>query len=198
MPGPTTNWSPVRSHKRASSSACCGLSWARPGIGKKTRINQSRRNTLSLERAVTVHGANARTLYGFLGVRLIVVDEPAAVTDDMWSALATSAGQTRIAYSSAWAPSRQRPSLIGGPRLIARGSRPGVARHDSTGKSGDVGPVADYPARESACVRQSDTPEDAPTRAGRSPARRTAPGSVLVASIKPAHGRRGDGVDRHA
>ncbi len=45
---------------------------------------------------VTVHGANAKTLYGFLGVRLLVVDEPAAVTDDMWAALATSAGKTRM------------------------------------------------------------------------------------------------------
>ena len=31
-----------------------------------------------------VHGANAKTLLGFLGVRVLVVDEPAAVNDAMW------------------------------------------------------------------------------------------------------------------
>ena len=74
---------------------------------------------------VTVHGANARTLYGFLGVRLLVVDEPAAVTDDMWSALATSAGKTRmlILCVGTIAPAAK-PHWW--PELIARGSRPGV------------------------------------------------------------------------
>ena len=74
---------------------------------------------------VTVHGANARTLYGFLGVRLLVVDEPAAVTDDMWAAIATSAGKTRmlILCVGTIAPATK-PHWW--PELIARGCRPGV------------------------------------------------------------------------
>ena len=74
---------------------------------------------------VTIHGANARTLYGFLGVRLLVVDEPAAVTDDMWAAIATSAGKTRmlILCVGTIAPA-SKPHWW--PELIARGCRPGV------------------------------------------------------------------------
>ena len=74
---------------------------------------------------VTVHGANAKTLYGFLGVRLLVVDEPAAVTDDMWAAIATSAGKQKmlILCVGTIAPA-VKPHWW--PELIARGCRPGV------------------------------------------------------------------------
>ncbi len=74
---------------------------------------------------VTIHGSNAKTLYGFLGVRLLVVDEPAAVTDDMWAAIATSAGKTQmlILCVGTIAPAAK-PHWW--PELIARGCRPGV------------------------------------------------------------------------
>ena len=42
-----------------------------------------------------VHGANAKTALGFLGARLIVVDEPGAVNDAMWDAIVTSCGKTQ-------------------------------------------------------------------------------------------------------
>ena len=74
---------------------------------------------------LSVHGANAKTLYGFLGVRLLVVDEPAAVSDDMWAALSTSAGKTRmtILCVGTIAPA---PPQHWWSELIARGCRPGV------------------------------------------------------------------------
>ena len=74
---------------------------------------------------VQVHGANAKTLLGFLGVRLLVVDEPAAVSDQMWDAIVTSAGKTKtlILCVGTIAPAAM-PHWW--PALLTRGSRPGV------------------------------------------------------------------------
>ena len=74
---------------------------------------------------VQVHGANAKTLLGFLGVRLLVVDEPAAVSDAMWSAIVGSCGKTEttILCVGTIAPA-ETPHWW--PALLARGSRPGV------------------------------------------------------------------------
>ena len=74
---------------------------------------------------VVVHGANAKTLLGFLGVRLLVVDEPAAVSDEMWGAIVGSCGKTKttILCVGTIAPAT---SPHWWPALLARGSRPGV------------------------------------------------------------------------
>ena len=74
---------------------------------------------------VQVHGANAKTLLGFLGVRLLVVDEPAAVSDAMWASIVGSCGKTKttILCVGTIAPA-ETPHWW--PALLARGSRPGV------------------------------------------------------------------------
>ena len=74
---------------------------------------------------VQVHGANHRTLLGFLGVRILVVDEPAAVSDAMWAAIVGSCGKTKttILCVGTIAPA-ETPHWW--PALLARGSRPGV------------------------------------------------------------------------
>ena len=72
-----------------------------------------------------VHGANAKTLLGFLGVRVLVVDEPAAVNDAMWDSIVTSCGKTKtlILAVGTIAPAAT-PHWW--PALVARGSAPGV------------------------------------------------------------------------
>ena len=74
---------------------------------------------------VVVHGANAKTLLGFLGVRLLVVDEPAAVSDEMWAAIVGSCGKTKTTILCVGTIA---PATIPHwwPALLARGSRPGV------------------------------------------------------------------------
>ena len=40
-----------------------------------------------------VHAANAKTALGWLGARLILVDEGAVVSGDLWDAIVTTIGQ---------------------------------------------------------------------------------------------------------
>ena len=93
------------------------------------RYEDSNQSTKALHVAtrtrVQVHGANAKTLLGFLGVRLLVVDEPAAVSDAMWAAIVGSCGKTKttILCVGTIAPA-ETPHWW--PALLARGSRPGV------------------------------------------------------------------------
>lgn len=60
---------------------------------------------------VEAHAANSKTAWGWLGARLIVVDEPAVVGRDLWDAITTSAGKTRME-----APRRRRASPGAGVR----------------------------------------------------------------------------------
>ena len=102
----------------------------RAALGEEAfKFEDSNQSIKCLHRAtrtgLRVHGANHRTLLGFLGVRILVVDEPASVSDAMWDSIVTSCGKTKTlilcvgtlspAVSPHWWQS-----------LVARGSVPGV------------------------------------------------------------------------
>ena len=72
-----------------------------------------------------VHAANAKTALGWLGARLILVDEGAVVSGDLWDAIATTAGkgETTIIVAGTLAPSGRDDWW---PTLVKRGSGPGV------------------------------------------------------------------------
>ena len=72
-----------------------------------------------------VHAANAKTALGWLGARLILVDEGAVVSGDLWDAIATTAGkgETTIIVAGTLAPSGRDDWW---PKLVKLGSGPGV------------------------------------------------------------------------
>ena len=72
-----------------------------------------------------VHAANAKTALGWLGARLILVDEGAVVSGDLWDAIATTSGksETTIIIAGTLAPSGRDDWW---PKLVKRGSGPGV------------------------------------------------------------------------
>ena len=72
-----------------------------------------------------VHAANAKTALGWLGARLILVDEGAVVSGDLWDAIATTAGkgETTIIVAGTLAPSGRDDWW---PKMVKRGSGPGV------------------------------------------------------------------------
>ena len=72
-----------------------------------------------------VHAANAKTALGWLGARLILVDEGAVVSGDLWDAIATTAGksETTIIIAGTLAPSGRDDWW---PKLVKRGSGHGV------------------------------------------------------------------------
>ena len=72
-----------------------------------------------------IHAANAKTALGWLGARLILVDEGAVVSGDLWDAIATTAGkgETTIIVAGTLAPSGRDDWW---PKFIKRGSGPGV------------------------------------------------------------------------
>ena len=72
-----------------------------------------------------IHAANAKTALGWLGARLILVDEGAVVSGDLWDAIATTAGKglTTIIVAGTLAPSGRDDWW---PKLVKRGSGPGV------------------------------------------------------------------------
>ena len=72
-----------------------------------------------------VHAANAKTALGWLGARLILVDEGAVVSGDLWDAIATTAGkgETSIIVAGTLAPSGR--AMTGG--LSSSSGAPGLA-----------------------------------------------------------------------
>ena len=72
-----------------------------------------------------VHAANAKTALGWLVARLILVDEGAVVSGDLWDAIATTAGkgETTIIVAGTLAPSGRDDWW---PKMVKRGSGPGV------------------------------------------------------------------------
>ena len=72
-----------------------------------------------------IHAANAKTAYGWLGARLILVDEGAVVPPGLWDAIVTTAGKslTTIVVCGTLAPSGRDDWW---PTLVKRGSGPGV------------------------------------------------------------------------
>ena len=80
---------------------------------------------LASQTRLDVHAANAKTALGWLGARLILVDEGAVVSGDLWDAIATTAGkgETTIIVAGTLAPSGRDDWW---PKLVRRGSGPGV------------------------------------------------------------------------
>ena len=80
---------------------------------------------LDTQTRLDVHAANAKTALGWLGARLILVDEGAVVSGDLWDAIATTAGkgETTIIIAGTLAPSGRDDWW---PKLVKRGSGPGV------------------------------------------------------------------------
>ena len=80
---------------------------------------------LASQTRLDVHAANAKTALGWLGARLILVDEGAVVGGDLWDAIATTAGkgETTIIVAGTLAPSGRDDWW---PKLVKRGSGPGV------------------------------------------------------------------------
>ena len=72
-----------------------------------------------------VHASNSRTALGWLGARLILVDEGAVIGPDLWDAIVTTAGKglTTIVVCGTLAPSGRDDWW---PQLVKRGSGPGV------------------------------------------------------------------------
>ena len=72
-----------------------------------------------------INAANAKTAYGWLNARLILVDEGAAVPPGLWDAIATTTGKslTTIVVCGTLAPSGRDDWW---PKLVKRGSGPGV------------------------------------------------------------------------
>ena len=72
-----------------------------------------------------VHAANAKTALGWLGARLILVDEGAVVGPALWDAIVTTSGKglTTIIVCGTLAPSGRDDWW---PQLVKRGSGPGV------------------------------------------------------------------------
>ena len=72
-----------------------------------------------------IHAANAKTALGWLGARLILVDEGAVVGPGLWDAIVTTAGKglTTIVVCGTLAPSGRDDWW---PTLVKRGSGPGV------------------------------------------------------------------------
>ena len=93
------------------------------------RYEDSNQSTKALHLAtrtrVQVHGANAKTLLGFLGVRLLVVDEPAAVSDANVGSHRRKLRENQNNDLVRW-DDRPAETPHWWPALLARGSRPGV------------------------------------------------------------------------
>ena len=80
---------------------------------------------LASQTRLDVHAANAKTALGWLGARLILVDEGAVVPGDLWDAIETTLGKglTTIVVCGTLAPSGRDDWW---PKLVKRGSGPGV------------------------------------------------------------------------
>ena len=81
---------------------------------------------LSSNTRLECFACSARTALGWLGARLILVDEGAVVPEAMWDAIATSAGKTKTTIVVCGTLSPADPTMHWWPKLIARGSGPGV------------------------------------------------------------------------
>ena len=93
------------------------------------RYEDSNQNIRALHKAsgtrMQAHATNAKTAYGLLGTRLLVVDEPAVVPEAVWTALSTGLGKTEtlILLCGTLAPA---PPGHWWRELVAGGSQPGV------------------------------------------------------------------------
>ena len=138
---------------------------------------------LASQTRLDVHAANAKTALGWLGARLILVDEGAVVGGDLWDAIATTAGkgETTIIVAGTLAPSSRDDWW---PKLVKRGSGPGV---HVTALHGDADTWDTWPTIRKCNPLASVNPRLRRTllrETRRIAARRTAPGSLPLAAVE--------------
>ena len=147
-------------------------------------------------------GSNGKTAMGLgADTALAICDEPGCwetvggqlLADAVDTALGKVGSVMRVVYIGTVAP-----ALAGGwwPAMIKAGtSRAGRTFRSTPRRSGDVGSVADDPARQSAHGDLGIVPGEVDRRAGRGTRRLPAPGEVPELQVEPTDGRRKQGAD---